>query len=175
MRIPLTTLVTLDEDALSEALVWIDWRSFESEVVSGFSEELAEADAIDMLDEESPTDLVHRGVTYRIPLTESGRDRYVMIASVAEIIKDRYSVFVQRDSYGGSDTHGFLLLTNEDAEHARAHHADWLSANFEPLPMGIDGFSGQAIPYLGHELPSGAPTSPSSPPSTPKKPFWKFW
>lgn len=175
MRIPLATLVTLDEDALSGALVWIDWRSFESEVVEGFSEQLDEDDAIEMLDEESPTDLVHRGVAYRIPLTESGRDRYVMIASVAEILKDRYSVFVHSDSYGGSDTHGFLLLSNADAEHARQHHADWLSANFEPLPMGIDGFSGEAIAYLGHEPPAQASADSRTAAPAHKKPFWKFW
>jgi hypothetical protein len=170
MRIPLETLVTLDEDELSDALIWIDWRSFESEVVTGFSDELDEADAIGMVDEDDPRELVLRGETYRIPLTESGRDRYVMIASVAEILKDRYSVFVHSDSYGDADTHGFLVLTDAEAARARQHHAEWLERSFEPLPLGIDGFSGKAIPYLG----SVPPPEPSDA-ATDKKPFWKFW
>lgn len=171
MRIPLTTLVTLDEDALAEALIWIDWRSFESEVVTGFSEELADEDAIGMLDEDDPRELVHRGASYAIPLTESGRDRYVMVASVAQILKDRYSVFVDSDSYGGSDTHGFLVLSNAEAEVARRQHADWLSRTFEPLPLGIDGFSGERIPYLGHTPLEGEAEAPAPK----KKPFWKVW
>ncbi|KRA72039.1 hypothetical protein ASD78_16900 [Lysobacter sp. Root667] len=170
MRIPLATLVTLDEDELSEALIWIDWRSFESEVVSGFSDELDEADAIGMLDEDDPRELVHRGQTYLIPLTESGRDRYVMIASIAEILKDRYTVFVHSDSYGGADTHGFLVLTNAEAAQARQHHSDWLERSFEPLPLAIDGFSGKAIPYFGFVPPPESNDAPAD-----KKPFWKFW
>ncbi|KRA14986.1 hypothetical protein [Lysobacter sp. Root604] len=171
MRTPLATLVALDEDDLSEALIWIDWRSFESEVVTGFSDELAEDDAIGMLDEDEPRELVHRGATYAIPLTGSGRDRYVMIASVAQILKDRYSVFVHSDSYSDSDTHGFLVLTNTEADLARRQHADWLSRNFEPLPMGIDGFSGKPIAYLGYTPPEGEAEEPAPR----KKPFWKIW
>lgn len=171
MRTPLATLVALDEDELSDALIWIDWRSFESEVVTGFSDELAEDDAIGMLDEDEPRELVHRGATYAIPLTESGRDRYVMIASVARILKDRYSVFVHSDSYRGSDTHGFLVLNNAEAEAARRQHADWLSQHFEPLPLGIDGFSGQPIPYLDYTPREGE--AEALPPK--KKPFWKIW
>lgn len=170
MRIPLTTLTTLDEDALSEALIWIDWRSFESEVVTGFSDELDEADAIAMLDEDEPRELAHRGTSYAVPLTESGRDRYVMIASIAEILKDRYTVFVHSESYGGSDTHGFLVLPNAEVALARQRHADWLSRSFEPLPLGIDGFSGKAIPYLGHTPADSGTETPAR-----KKPFWKVW
>ena len=170
MRIPLETLVTLAEDELSEALIWIDWRSFESEVVTGFSDQLDEADAIGMLDEDDPRELVQRGRTYRIPLTESGRDRYVMIASIAEILQDRYTVFVHSDSYGGADTHGFLVLSNAEAGQARQDHADWLERSFEPLPLGIDGFSGKAIPYLGFVPPPEPGAAPAD-----KKPFWKFW
>ncbi|RDZ29544.1 hypothetical protein [Lysobacter silvisoli] len=170
MRTPLAKLIALDEDALFDALIWIDWRSFESEVVESFSAELAAEDALTMSDEEDPREIVYRGVSYAIPLTVSGRDRYVMIASLAEILKDRYRVYVHSDSYGGSDTHGFLLLTTAEAEDAEHQHRKWLHDTFEPLDQEIDGFSGEAIPYYGHELPESA-----AKPTTEKKPFWKFW
>lgn len=170
MRIPLATLVTLDEDELSDALIWIDWRSLESEVVTGFSDELDDADALGMADEDDPRELMHLGTTYPIPLTESGRDRYVMIASIAQILKDRYTVFVHSDSYGGSDTHGFLVLPNAEAAEALQRHAAWLSRTFEPLPLGIDGFSGDAIAYLGF-----TPAQTGTEETPRKKPLWKIW
>ena len=170
MRVPLETLVALDDDGLFESLIWIDWRSFESDVVDAFSQELPDSDAITCVDDEDPREIVHRGTTYPIPLTLSGKDRYVMICSIIELLKDRYTVFVDRESYRGADTHGFLLLTNEEATTAARQHGDWLNRTFERVQPGVDGFSGKTVPYLGHALPDVATTG-----SAGRKPFWKFW
>lgn len=169
MKTPLETLVRLDDDRLGESLVWIDWRSFESEVIESFSDELGDGDAFAYEDEDAPRQVTWRGETYEIPLLESGRDRYVVICSLARILAGHYEVFADADSYHGADTHGFLILSSDEARTARARHSDWLQARFEDLRLGRDGFSGQAIPYTGGPAPIACEEREA------KKPFWKFW
>jgi hypothetical protein len=193
--ISIDRLVTLDEDELQDAFVWIDWRSFEREVLDGFSEQLDPEDALGYADEDSPTEVSYRGLSYTIPLTVSGCDRYVTIHSVAEIIKDRYTIFAEADSASGSDTHGFLILPNADAARLCAEHGGWVKRHLSELALGIDGFSGIKIPYTGREdnnpeidedLARQRAADEKRRRATEariarlrgegeKKPFWKFW
>jgi hypothetical protein len=153
----------LDEDAREEAFDayhdafgWIDWRGMEHEVVEAVAWQLDEGDEltyIESINAADPADSVvpiRNGVAHRVPLTGTGSDRYVMLHSLAEILKDRYEIFMESDSAGGSDTHGALVLPHAMAADLRARHGKWMKKNLSTLD-GIDGFSGLAIPWLGHE------------------------
>ncbi len=147
---PIDQLVALDEEEQGEAFVWIDWRSCEDEVVRDFAEQLDEADSLTYREDGDRVIPILRGVERPVPLTLSGSDRYVMIHSLAELLKDRYTVWRHSDSTG-SDTHGFLLLRNDEAAELQRRHPKWVKKSLETMTPGIDGFSGLDIPWWGHE------------------------
>ncbi len=147
---PIDQLVALDEEEQGEAFVWIDWRSCEDEVVTGFAEQLDEADSLTFREDGDRVIPILRGVERPVPLTLSGSDRYVMIHSLTEMLKDRYTVWRHADSTG-SDTHGFLVLRNDESAELQRRHPKWVKKHLENLIPGIDGFSGLDIPWWGHE------------------------
>ena len=147
---PIDQLVALNEDEQSEAFVWIDWRSGEDEVVTDFAEQLDPADTLTFREDGDRVVPILRGVERPVPLTLSGSDRYVMIHSLAEMLKDRYTVWRHADSTG-SDTHGFLVLRNDESAELQRRHPKWVKKHLENLIPGIDGFSGLDIPWWGHE------------------------
>ncbi len=188
----IAALVALDDAALQDRFCWIDWRSEESEVVEGFSEAMAAEDALTCVDGEDARTIAWRGETFAIPLTGTGSDRYVTIHSIAEIVKHRYTVWGDPESIGGSDTHGFLILSNTVSDALVARHPAWVAQHLRRLDPGMDEFNGIRVPYFGNEahnpdfqhdraalqaqqtalervvadaLGAGAK----------KKPFWKFW
>lgn len=188
----IAALVALDEDALRDRFCWIDWRSHESEVVDGFSEYMAAEDALTCVDGEDARTIAWSGATFAIPLTETGSDRYVMIHSVAEIVKDRYTVWGDPESIGGSDTHGFLILSNAVSDALMAQHPAWVARHLRRLDPGMDEFNGIRVPWFGHEAHApdfehahGAVQAQQAEltrmvaeaidASAKKKPFWKFW
>lgn len=185
-------LVVLDEEDLQERFCWIDWRSEEREVVEGFSEYMAAEDALTCVDEDDARTIAWRGDTFAIPLTESGSDRYVMIHSVAEIVKERYTVWGDPESIGGSDTHGFLILSNAVSDALVAQHPAWVAQHLRRLDPGMDEFNGIRVPWFGHEAhnPDFARDraalqdqqtelkrmlADAFDTGAKKKPFWKFW
>lgn len=149
-RLPIDELVALDEEDQAEAFVWIDWRSDEDEVVTGFAEQLDDPDSLTFREEEGRVIPILDGVERPVPLTLSGSDRYVMIHSLAEMLKDRYTVWMHADSQG-SDTHGFLVLRNDESAALQQRHPKWVGKYLSALSPGIDGFSGLDIPWWGHE------------------------
>lgn len=136
----------------NEAFGWIDWRSMEHEVIEAFAWQLDEGDELTYREDEDEGRVtpILNGVEYRVPLTFTGSDRYVMIHSLAEILKDRYEVFLEADSQQ-SDTHGVLVLPHAQAEVLRQRHAQWMKNALEELQPGLDGFSGLQVPWVGHE------------------------
>jgi hypothetical protein len=163
-RYPIDELVTLhaatqvdDEeaageafDAYHEAFGWIDHRAFESEVVDAFAWQLDDGDVLAWReDDHDRVTPIRNGVEYPVPLTGTGSDRYVMIHSLAEILKDRYTVLLDTASTD-SDTHGVLVLPHAQAAALRQRHPKWMKANLEALSPGIDGFSGLKVPWYGH-------------------------
>lgn len=188
----IAALVALDEDDLQERFCWIDWRSEEREVVEGFSEYMTAEDALTCTDGEDARTVVWRGQAHAIPLTGTGSDRYVMIHSVAEIVKDRYTVWGDPESIGGSDTHGFLILSNAVSDALVAQHPAWVARHLRRLDPGMDEFNGIRVPWFGHETHNpdferdhGAVQAQQAEmqrrvadaldAGAKKKPFWKFW
>ena len=95
---------------------------------------------------------IRNGVEYRVPLTRTGSDRYVMIHSLAEILKDRYATFMEAESHGGSDTHGVIVVPHAQVEELERLHPGWIGKHLATL-KGIDGFSGLEVPRIGEVRP----------------------
>ncbi|MFY2763561.1 hypothetical protein [Arenimonas sp. MALMAid1274] len=149
-RLSIDELVAIeDEEDLNEAFFWIDWRSMESEVVEAFAERLDAGDELGFREEDWRTIPIYNGVEYPVPLTQSGSDRYVMIFSLMEILKDRYTVL--RDANCCGDTHGFLLLSHEEAADLTSRFPKWKRKHLDTMTPGVDGFSGLDVPWYGHE------------------------
>ena len=185
----IAALVALDEDDLQARFCWIDWRSHESEVLEGFSEHMTAEDGLDYVDQDDPGTIAWRGGTFAVPLTGTSSDRYVMIHSVAEIVKERYTVWGDPESIAGSDTHGFLILSNAASDALVAQHPAWVAQHLRRLDPGMDEFNAIRVPWFGHErhnpdfardhAVAQSQQFPYAPVPTAavakKKPFWKFW
>jgi hypothetical protein len=87
----------------------------------------------------------YRGQEHRIPLTLRWYDQYVVISSLAELLKDDYRFFVLAPSLA-SDTHALLVAPIADA-------LSWvpLPEHLMPLEFGFDYFGKIRVPYLNHE------------------------
>ncbi|MFC0682553.1 hypothetical protein ACFFGH_32380 [Lysobacter korlensis] len=193
VELAICELVELDGDDLYDQMIWIDWRSFESEVIDSFSERLPAEDRLGYTNEETPTAITYRGKAYRNPLTSTPSDRYVTIFSIAEILKPEYHIYTEKESCDG-DTHGFFLFTDAEFSELCTEHAAWVKDRLRPLALGIDGFSGFNIPYFGNES-HGDPDLAQkferlhtkmharherllkkiTEQLEGKRPFWKFW
>ena len=148
--IPVKELAALDEEARSEHFIWIDWRSFETEVVEGVIGVLGDDEALAFEEEDDDIAVLYNGHRFEIPLTHTGSDRYVMISSMAEILKDRYVFWLDRGSAEGADTHGLLVLTHAQSEELRRDHADWAAEHLLAFEPGFDHFHGIKVPFLHH-------------------------
>ena len=161
--------LTQDELIERDLLVVVDWRAEEEEVVADFAAHLADGDSLDA--EAKDGDAYELWVRYngeasRLPLTESQADRYVTICSLASILSQKYEIRGLRSSLR-DDTHLFMILTRADWAALERERSTWCSKTFEPLAMGIDGFHGGRVPFVGQPA---APLTPG-----PKKPWWAFW
>jgi hypothetical protein len=150
MTITVKELVALDEEQRSEHFIWIDWRSFEVEVVEGAIQVLGEDGSLGFEEEDDEITVLYNGRRFEIPLTHTGSDRYVMISSMAEILKDKYVFWLDRGSAEGADTHGLLLLTHAQSEELCRDHADWAAEHLLAFEPGFDHFSGLKVPFLHH-------------------------
>jgi hypothetical protein len=84
----------------------------------------------------------------RIPLTETRHDRYVLLSSLAVMLKGVYSIYVSTEHLQ-SDTHGIALVKNTVFTEATAQEQKEFLEQFEALELGKDYFHGQLVPYLG--------------------------
>ena len=132
------------------ALVWIDHRDAEDDIVQWLSLRLDEGDGIAVDWRDDDLWATYRGTAHRIPLTFTPHDRYVAIGSVAELVKERYGVYVRKSSSRG-DTCTLALLAH--AEVAAASEADrqLLDEHFTRVEPGTDYFGGLAVPHVGNE------------------------
>lgn len=168
MPVDMKVLVTLEDEELQEQFEWIDWRSYETEVVEAFSRQINEKDALTYDESEGGLTVTYNGVAYEVPLTKTGCDRYVTICSLAKILEDKYQVWMERESVSGSDTHGILVLPISISQELQHVYPKWASKHLDALYFGIDGFSGRKIPYYGSDYTLNDFHSPN-------RPWWKFW
>ena len=143
-------LTGLDTDELEEQFAWFDWREDDRALVETFRSRLEDASSLGCVETENGITVRYRGESHAIPLTDTGSDRYVVLCSLAELLKDTHDVWLNKPFMEG-DTHGFLVLTKSQSGELAEKHTGWVEQWLQPLNKGIDEFSGLKIPYLGHE------------------------
>lgn len=164
MTLSAAQLVSLDEDTFDDALLWIDHRSQEDEIIFEVADYLNEPLFAEWRDdklwlcyansESGANANAHTGSEadqcWLLPLTFTRHDRYVALSSLAEVLKDKYSFWLVEGRLG-DDTHGVLILSHEVALQLQTEHPEWLAAMLVPMQLGFDYFNEIKVPYLGHE------------------------
>jgi hypothetical protein len=130
-----------DEDAY----IFIDHREEEDSIVEYVSARLAPADALEVEWDDEQMSVRHRGRSHPIPLQFSPHDRYIMISSLAELLREDYRFFLLEPSLG-DDTHALLVVSGADAR-----GWDEVPEHLAALELGHDYFHDIAVPYLNHE------------------------
>lgn len=130
-----------DEDAY----IFIDHREEETFIASAISDRLAPEHALEVIEEDDSVSLAYQGQSYTVPLHYSPHDRYIMIASLAHLLREHYRFFLLKPSLD-SDTHG-LLVAGVGEVNGWPELPDYLV----PLDIGYDYFHGIRVPYLGAE------------------------
>lgn len=103
----------------SEALVWIDWRDFDEEIVEYFNDYLLEEDKIkfEIIENDKPRCvdifLIKDEVKKAIPYKEEKTDRDTTLKAIQDFIAPTYQIRWYMDSLGG-DTLAFCVLPIEE-------------------------------------------------------------
>lgn len=133
-----------DEDIMEqffdyEALIWIDWREDEGDIIQYFNDQLPESDRIkcDIIEIDKPRDIDivlssgDRKLT--IPFADDQTDRDSAIRCMQEMIAPRYQIRWFMGSLG-SDTLAFLLLSAEQwVELEKQFGKEKLEFHFQPI------------------------------------------
>lgn len=102
----------------SNALVEIDWREYDEDVVKYFNQAIGNMISVRMENNKKPYGndiiLVYKDKSVRIPYQEK-MDRDTTIKSINEVIKDDFSIRLLVDS-AEDDTFAFCVLPNEQWE-----------------------------------------------------------
>ena len=128
----------------SEAIIWIDWREYDEDVVRYFSDVMAEPIDIEIVGNAKPygDDIVLRkgDKELQIPYGDE-QDRDVTIKYFNDFVKPDYEVRWFTESLG-NDTLGFTVLSG--AEWAKLDDefgADTVRYYFEPIDFESDMFN----------------------------------
>jgi hypothetical protein len=155
MRPTAAELVAMHEDDFGELWGVIDHACEDDFVVTIIAVQVEPERTLEVLrewDERADGDvgmtIALDDATHRIPLTVSRHDRYVVLSSLAWLLRDTHTMFIGRDSLGG-DTNKILTLPNAVVADLRAHHAAWLDDKLQVLEPGFDHFNNLAVPHLG--------------------------
>lgn len=158
----------------SNRVVWVDHRAMEEEIVDDCSAQMIEGDRLKVRTQVSDssahseaatsTDQEHfelwiqfisKDITIeqRIPLTQTRHDRYVLLSSLAVMLKGVYSIYLSTEHLQ-SDTHGIALVKDTVFAAATAQEQQAFLEQFESMELGKDYFHGQLVPYLGAPNPN---------------------
>jgi len=132
------------------ALLWVDHRDEDDGIVASLSRRLGKGDEIAVAWRDDDLWATWRGTSHLIPLTFTPHDRYVAIGSVAELVKERYGLYVRKSSLQG-DTHALAVLPHAEVAAASDAARRLLEERFTRIEPGIDYFGGPAVPYVGNE------------------------
>ena len=102
----------------SQALIEIDWREYDEDIVKYFNKAIGNMISVCREDNKKPYGddiiLIYKDKSMRIPYKEK-MDRDITIKSINEVIKDDFSVRLLVDS-AEDDTFAFCVLPNEQWE-----------------------------------------------------------
>jgi hypothetical protein len=140
----------------SNRVIWVDHRAMEEEIVGDCSAQMMTGDRLKVRidgDDENYELWVQfisneHTVEQRIPLTQSRHDRYVLLSSLAVILKGQYCIYLA-SAHLQDDTHGVALVKHSVFANAKEPVRQQFLSEFEPLEVGKDYFNNQLVPYLG--------------------------
>ncbi|MBB3166963.1 hypothetical protein [Simiduia aestuariiviva] len=147
-------LVAANEEERQEFFSWMDWREYDSEVARLFIAQLealaGDAPLMQCVENEEGMSIVYEGKAHRIPLTDTGSDRYVTLCSLAKLVQDSHDVWLHRETLG-DDTHGFLVLNKAQSAELAEKYGEWSAQHLKKLAPGWCEIYQRRIPYLGNE------------------------
>lgn len=144
-----TSLQALAGGDYQDLLIRFDHRDEEESIISALSNQLAVEDHITLVWKDEQLWFRYHEQDYYVPLSFSMHDRYIAISSFAELVKEHYTLFLDKESRK-SDTHGLLLLAKADIQLLSASALNTLRDQFIELERGYDYFSGLIVPYIDH-------------------------
>lgn len=108
----------VDQFYESQALIEIDWREYDENIVKYFNKAIGDMISVCREDNKKPYGddiiLIYKDKSVRIPYKEK-MDRDITIKSINEVIKDDFSIRLFVDS-AEDDTFAFCVLPNEQWE-----------------------------------------------------------
>ena len=108
----------VDQFYESQALIEIDWREYDEDIVEYFNKAIGNMISVCREDNKKPygddLSLIYKDKSVRIPYREK-MDRDITIKSINEVIKDDFSIRLFVDS-AEDDTFAFCVLPNEQWE-----------------------------------------------------------
>ena len=128
----------------SEAIIWIDWREYDEDVVRYFNDMMAEPIDIELVSNGKPygDDIVlkHGNKELQIPYGDE-QDRDVTIKYFNDFVKPDYEVRWFAESLG-NDTLGFTVLSGAEwANLEDEFGADTVRYYFEPINLESNMFN----------------------------------
>lgn len=125
--------------------VVIDWRHEDDLIVRDFASKL-ENENLSAEATDEGLRVNYNGANYNIPLTFSGKDRYITIRGLIGILKDKYEIRAFDESLG-SDTHVFYIKPKEWWAFMDANFPERMKEIFYPVDDELDFFEGRARMY----------------------------
>ena len=108
----------VDQFYESQALIEVDWREYDEDIVQYFNKAIGNMISVCREDNKKPygddLSLIYKDKSVRIPYREK-MDRDITIKSINEVIKDDFSIRLFVDS-AEDDTFAFCVLPNEQWE-----------------------------------------------------------
>ena len=123
----------------------IDWHSEDDLIVRDFAAKL-ENERLSAKCTDTGLLVFYNGIEHEIPLTFSGKDRYVTIRGLIGILKDKYEIRVFEDSLG-SDTHIFYIKPKKWWAFMDKHFPEAMKKVFFEIDDKLDFFAGRARFY----------------------------
>lgn len=132
------------EDAFweSDALIWIDWREYDEDIIRYFNEKLPDEDKIDFeckdSDKERGVDIILKrdGACMPIPYADAYMDRDTTLISIQKYIAPKYQI----RCYAGSlacDTLAFCMYPAEEWNRLEQEFgAEMVNRYFVPVQEG---------------------------------------
>ncbi len=142
----------LGMDAIDDWVLWVGWQSLRTVNIRQLDEKLQYFDKLSAECREGQFWINLNGERHVLPPnTGHDHDTYVVISSVAWLLKDSYDFRLLKHLMGDVDRHAILVTTKAQSAELTANYPGPASRWFIPLKLGHDYFCGIDVPYLDHE------------------------
>lgn len=136
------------EDAFweSDALIWVDWREYDEDMIRYFNEKLPAADKIDFecaeTEKERGVDIILKkgGACMPVPYADGYMDRDTTLISIQKYVSPKYRIFCYLGSLG-CDTLAFCICPASEWNRLEQEFgAEKVALYFAPVQEGSKMF-----------------------------------